>query len=717
MQGLSTISKRSLRFLLFSLTFILVGLGTVIAQTPDTSNVVNMEFITDQLENLAEKSDLDLDYSDLLEDYLYYARNPINLNGPDIQELRSIYLINDIQLNNLKKTIHEFGPMESVYELQNIPGFDEETIKNMLPFVEVGTTSIKKQLDFKKAFAYGSHQLLMRYDRVLEERAGYKIPIDSAIDHPGSAYLGSPDRYYARYAFNYKNLFRFGFTLDKDPGELVNKSKLPDTLQQMIGDKIGPGFDFFSAFAYAETKGIIKQVAIGDYHLEFGQGLTLWSGLSFGKSSEAIQLRKFGRGIKPNTSANENRFFRGAAVTFGYRNIQLTAFYSSNKVDSNIERDVVDQDEGVTSIMETGMHRTINELLDKRSLDITAYGAHISYQTGILQLGLTSYNTATGIPITPSGELYKQFNYTGNALTNYGADASVNLNKISFFGEVSMSSNGGKAGLVGINTFLSDRLTVTMLYHNYGKDYQNLYNNPFYESSSIANEQGIYIGLKALISRQLSLSGYIDHFRFPWLKYRVDAPSTGRDYLFQVTYTSIKPVTSYIRIRFKDKQENEILPYDYTKKIAEVVRNEFRFFISYQIWPTITFKNRIDMVFFQKEFNPSENGYMIFQDILFRPKEFPVELTFRYALFGTDGYDSRIYSYENDVLYAFSVPSYFGDGQRIYLMARWKINNSIDFWLRVARTTYFNQNTISSGAEEIIGNHKTEIKAQVKIKL
>jgi hypothetical protein len=699
------------------LSFIFLFGGNLLGQVSDTTQVSNIEFITDQLENLAERTDIELDFSDLLEDYLYYSKNPINLNGPHIQELRSLYLLNDIQLNNLKSTLHEFGPLLSIYELQNIPGFDDETIKNMLPFVIVGDVSTKTKTSLKNAFRFGRHQLLLRYDQVFEKRAGYSIPIDSAIYFPGSAYLGSPQKYYARYAFNFKNKLRFGFTLDKDPGELVNKNKLPDTLKNLIGNKVTPVFDFISAFAYAETDGFVKQIALGDYHLEFGQGLTLWSGLAFGKSSEAIQIRKYGRGIRPNTSANENRFFRGAAITLGYGNFSFTSFYSSNKVDSNIEPDVVDQDEGVTSIIETGLHRTINELLDKRSLQITAYGAHASYQANLIQLGLTAYETRTGTPITPSSEVYKNFNFTGSKLTNYGVDFGINLNKVNFFGEFSMSSNRARAGLAGINTFLSDRLLFTLFYHNYAKDYQNLYNNPFYESSAISNEQGIYFGIKALITRNLNLSCYLDHFQFPWIKYRVDGPSIGRDYLLQLTYTPLKKIMAYARIRMKAKQENYSLPYEYTKLIKEVSRNEFWFFISYEIWPEIVLKNRLDVVYFKKANESAEKGYLVYQDVLFRPEQFPIEITFRYALFGTDGYDSRIYTYENDVLYAFSVPSYFGDGQRVYIMAKWNMSSRVNFWLRLSRTTYFHQNTISSGADEINGNHKTEIKAEVKIKL
>jgi len=541
--------------------------------------------------------------------------------------------------------------------------------------------------------------------------------MDSAIYFPGSAYLGSPQKYYARYAFNFKNRLRFGFTLDKDPGEPVNKSQLPDTIKQLIGNKINPIFDFASFFAYAEMDGFIKQIAVGSYHLEFGQGLTLWSGLAFGKSSEAIQIRKFGRGIRPNTSSNENRFFRGAAVTFGYEKLRLTAFYSSNKVDSNIERDVVDQDEGVTSIIETGLHRTINELLDKRSLQITAYGAHASYMANVFQFGLTTYQTNTSTPITPSSEAYKNFNFTGNQLINYGADFGINLNKINLFGEFSLSSNGGMAGLGGVNTFLSDRLLFTLFYHQYAKDYQNFYNNPFYESSAMANEQGIYFGFKALITKSLNLSCYIDQYQFPWIKYRVDAPSSGRDYLLHLAYTPVKKVSAYVRVRIKQKQENLSIPYHYTKELTDVNRNEARFFISYEAFPAIILKNRFDLVYFEKKSQTQEHGYLLYQDVLFRPEEFPVELTFRYALFSTDGYDSRIYTYENDVLYSFSVPSFFDDGQRVYLMAKWRISPSVNFWLRWARTTYFHRITISSGADEINGNHKTEIKAEIKIKL
>jgi len=94
----------------------------------------------------------------------------------------------------------------------------------------------------------------------------------------------------------------------------------------------------------------------------------------------------------------------------------------------------------------------------------------------------------------------------------------------------------------------------------------------------------------------------------------------------------------------------------------------------------------------------------------------PLSFSFRYGIFDTDSYNSRIYAYENDVLYTFTIPAYYNRGTRTYLTLRYKIKKGIDIWLRYGLTYYDNLNVISSGLEEIQGNHKSEIKAQIRFK-
>ncbi len=690
----------------------------LLAQENDTTKAVNVEYITDQLENIAQTTDLNLDYSDLVDEYLYYSKDPININATENKRLVEMNLMNEIQLRNLNKYILEYGELYSIYELKSIPGFDVQTIKNILPFITTIAEREKDKTTFKDIFKYGSHQVILRYQQVMEQSVGYETPIDSAIYKPGSAYLGIPQKYYVRYGFNYKNKVRIGFTIDKDAGEVFLKNQLPDTLQELVENKVNNVFDFVSAHAYVSDLGILKKAVIGDYHLEFGQGLTLWSGLAFGKSAEGIQIKRYGRGIRPNTSANENRFFRGAAATFGLKGFEVTGFISYNNVDANlIAADTLEDEDAVSSIIETGLHRTINELLDKDALKFTLYGGRISYQNRFFQMGATAFQTKLDVPLQLSNATYRQFYFQGDQLMNYGFDMNIDLGKISLFGEFSASSNGGLAGIGGINAYLHERFIFTVLYHDYGKSYQNLFSYPFSESSALLNEQGLYFGLKTLLLPGLSLSGYIDYYKFPWLRYQTNAPSLGSDYVAQLDYNPTRKTGMYFRFRHRNKQENHSEDYDYLPLLANITRNEFRFFISYQPFDFLIFKNRIDFTSYSEEFKESEKGYLIYQDILYRPETFPVEVTFRYALFDTDGYDSRIYTYENDILYAFSVPSYFDKGQRIYMMLRWSALKQLNVWLRMGRLIYSDRNTVGSGSDLINKNHKTELKIQVQLKL
>ncbi|MCB2207648.1 MAG: helix-hairpin-helix domain-containing protein [Bacteroidetes bacterium] len=713
------INRDTLRSLFYVLIVSMLGIPQfLVAQETDTTQSVNIEYITDQLENIAQTTDLNLDYSDLIDEYLYYSNDPININGEDNRRLVEMKLLNEVQLRNLNNYIQDYGGLYSVFELKTIPGFDAETIKKILPFITVSGQREKEKFSFKDVFKYGSHQIILRYQEVLEPSVGYETPIDSAIYKPGSAYLGSPQKYYLRYGFNYKNKVRIGFTMDKDAGEVFLKNQLTDTLSVLVGNKVNNIFDFISAHAYISDIGILKNAVIGDYHLEFGQGLTLWSGLAFGKSAEGIQIKRYGRGVRPNTSANENRFFRGAAATIGIKGFELTGFYSNNRVDGNaITADTVEEEDAVSSIIETGLHRTINELLDKDVLKVSVYGGRFSYQNRFFQLGAIAFQTKLNLPLQLNDDAYKQFYFQGDALVNYGFDLNIDLGKVSLFGEFSASSNGGLAGIGGINAYLHERFIFTVLYHDYGKDYHNLFSYPFSESSALLNEQGLYFGFKALLLPGVSLSGYIDYYKFPWLRYQTDAPSLGSDYTTQLDYSPSRNTSMYFRYRHRNKQENYSGEYDYIPMLSDISRNEFRFFISYQPFDFLIFKNRIDFTRYKEEFKGQENGYLMYQDILYRPEVFPVELTFRYALFDTDGYDSRIYTYENDILYAFSVPSYFDKGQRVYLMLKWRALEQLNVWFRVGRLIYSDRATVGSGTDLINENQKTEIKVQVQIKL
>ena len=683
------------------------------AQKKDTLNIQNGKLNND-LEDLARSNNGVQDYSDLVDDYEYYSQHPININGPNVEKLVQLRLLNEAQLFSIQSYIKNNGPVKSVYELKFIPGLSIETLQRLAKYIVAGKPGAEHKISMKELLKYGRSDVLMRYQQVLESVAGFDIPPDSAYLKPGSIYLGTPQKYYLRYAFNALNRFRIGITTEKDAGEVFLKRTFSDTVNQMLGHK--PAFpDFLSAFAYISNVGIVKKAVIGDYHLEFGQGLTLWSGLTFGASSQTCQVKYFGKGIRPNTSANENRYFRGAAVTLEKKGFELTAFYSKKNYDANLLPPDSLGIRAATSLQETGYHRTINELQDKNAMNITVYGGQLAYQYKRIRVGAVYYQTHLNHPLAVSSAPYKLFDFHGDMLTNFGLNMNFNLNPVSFFGELAANPGGKPAGLAGLNAFLSDRFTLTLFYRNYPKDYHVIFASPFGKSSGAANERGIYLGFKALLTKSLTLSGYADHYAYPWLKFRVNAPSHGKSYLLQMNDLVNNRLSAYFRFRFN---KNELDLTDSTGYFSVPVpddRYEFRLETSYTLLNFLVLRNRIEYVRYQ-EASDQEEGFMVFQDVKIKRENAPWEAIFRYALFNTDGWNSRIYTFENNALYTFSVPALSGHGERMYLLLEWSGIKNIKIWLRAATTIYFDRTTISSGPSAIDGNQKSTVTCELQWK-
>ncbi|NJO70203.1 MAG: hypothetical protein HC830_13795 [Bacteroidetes bacterium] len=95
---------------------------------------------------------------------------------------------------------------------------------------------------------------------------------------------------------------------------------------------------------------------------------------------------------------------------------------------------------------------------------------------------------------------------------------------------------------------------------------------------------------------------------------------------------------------------------------------------------------------------------------------FPLRIYLRYALFDAESYNSRIYAYESDVLYAFSMNAYYREGQRYFVMMKYSPVKAFDFWLKYSRSVYPHETTISSGLYQIDHNSRSDIRFQMLIK-
>jgi hypothetical protein len=587
-----------------------------------------------------------------------------------------------------------------------VDGFNEKLVTQILPFISL-SPYIPEKFQLKKAIRYGGTDVMLRYQRVIQEQQGYEnVPDSIRLASPNNYYLGDQNALFFKVQYSYKDYLKLGVTGEKDAGEPF----LPES------DTLKKGFDFYSVHFFLKNIGIIKQLALGDYHVQFGQGLNMWSGFAMGKAAGSIVMRKRAPALRPHASSNEYAFLRGAAATIALGKFDLTAFYSRRKVDANLVvlDSISETEDYVTSLQETGYHRTPGELADKGANRETAEGGHLAWNGQRLRAGITLFHVNYAIPFEAGDELYKKFQPVLNSNTCIGLDYSYNYKTLTLYGEVSKQIDAGLAFIQGLSFSPDSRFAVAMVYRNYPKNYLNTFSAAFGESSNNTNEKGLYMGLVATPFKQITLSAYADFFRYEWLHYRVDAPSAGQEYSAQAVYNISRRGDLIFGIRQLNNPLNYSTEAGKTNQIGESTRNYFRIQLNYQALPWLKVQGRMEITKREAPQTNRETGYLIYQGFQIKPVEKNWTLYFRYQLFDTDSYDTRLYAYENDVPYSFSVPAFSGKGGRFYVLLNTSINRNLSVILRYAQTWYSDRSVISSGPDQINGNKKSDVKAVIR---
>ncbi len=652
-----------------------------------------------QFENITDNGDdnetEDDSYIQLLSGY---QKNPINLNYADEAELKNLRLLSAIQIKNLITYRNYLGLLINLYELQAIPAWDIATIQKIKPYISVEKNAALFS-SIKDRLSGGEHTVLVRATQTIEKSKGY-------TDDPNagkSFYPGAAQRLFVRYRYQYKNLLQYGIVGEKDQGEQFFKGSQKQ------------GFDFYSAHVFVRNIGIIKSLAIGDYTVNLGQGLTQWMSLAFKKSPDIISTKREADVLRPYNSAGEIAFHRGIGLTIGKKKWQSTLFASYKKVDANFSAGdtTQTQDDFVTSLQTSGFHRTKSEVADKGIQTQFAFGGNAAYNFKNFHFGLNAIQYSLKYPLQKSSETYNLYALSGKSFGNYSADYSYTYKNLHFFGEAAFSSKKYPALVNGLMISVANNVDMSFVYRNISKGYQSLYSNAFTESSTPSNEKGLFSGISIRPNNVWRVDAYADFYKFPWLRFRVNAPVTGSDYLVQLTYKPNKVFEIYTRFKSESKSIN-YNPKDLTlSPVLPQPKQDWRMQFSYKVNPTFTVRSRIENIWYDRNGEATENGFLMYADVIFKPMLKPLSGSVRVQYFETDGYNSRLYAYENDVLYSFSIPVFYDKGYRYYLNVNYDINKKLSVWGRVAQYFYPTKTIIGSGLDEIKGNKRTEVKLQI----
>ncbi len=596
---------------------------------------VSGQSIEDHAEFLAAREDeTELQETELLKSA---GRGRIFINDADAIELSALSILSETQLESFLKYRERFGKLLSKYELQAIPGWDIETIRRILPYISF---DLYENPGFRKLMNAGTSTLLIRNG-------------GGVFRQKDSTFAGAGNRLLIKYQYRYQKKMNVGFLAEKDVGEKMTLKKF-----QL--------FDFYSAHVeWNDLNKHIRKIVAGDYVVNFGQGLILWQGFGFGKGGGVTTVRKQGEVIEFYHGANEYNFHRGIATTTRFKKMDASFFVSRRLLDGNFDGD------SISSIITSGLHRTENEIGNRKSFSLLSAGLNVSYKFRQGTIGLNSVFYKFDHVYSKKQLPYNLFAIRDDQWRNFSIDYTYTFKNIHAFGELAINKRNNHALLGGLILSLHKFADLNLVYRNISPGFQSLFSRALTENTAVNNESGIYMNC-SVKWRKFVIDFYGDQFYFPWVKFTVDSPSSGWEYGLQLKWSPSRNIELINRFRIEEKDQ-QVSGENITAKILRYNKRSFRSHLNFIINKEQIVKVRLETTAVSNHMdNKTSEGYLAYVEMQNRISSLNIMVVTRCQYFDTDNFDARIYAFERDVTYAMSVPFFSNSGWRYYFTIQGK---------------------------------------------
>ena len=623
-----------------------------VTSNPLTPNPFNIDEVILDIYNAVTEFG-EVDYEQLQTDLYTLHESPIDLNNTSDEELTQLYFLSPQQIDAILAYAYRH-PFESLYELRLIPELADYEIRDLLPFVYINRAALNSEainsintdaLYAKEVFAKAHHEIITRIDaRNIE------------------AYEGTDPIYtQLRYRFDYKRRVTFGVQLRRPAGGFARDLQYGAYLQ--LND-ITPH---------------LHTLVAGNFQASFGQGLVLAPVFHAGKSMYVTSIGQQREGLRYYSSVDgQGLHGAGAALRWEWNKttrLDVSALYSMRRANDS----------------------TWHHLL----------GANLTLRHKKLQVELTAIENLWSDSIHPyTNAKYNRHYFRGRNQAVIGASFRYNHGWFDMFGEVATAQNNehspitnnqspitkshwGFGTIIGSRFYPTNGVSLIALYRYYSPYFDNALGYAFSETSRIGDENGGYIGFDITRLRNWRFIGYGDIFYFSGYKYGLgDATRTlGYDAMAEIQYHQ-SPMTNHqwslsLRARARKKGASTYS----VRATFDWQRNGW----SLRTTADANLTNQESTITNQQSI---PYGVSIAQDIAYdfqspmTNHQLPIRLKLRLQAFDAREWDNRIYCYEHDVLYAFSIPAVYGLGGRAYLCLRWQIIPQLAIYFRASETVY-----------------------------
>lgn len=572
-----------------------------------------------------DNSEAAADMSDLLQQL---QAHPVNLN--DTLAVAQLPFLSPFQLKALRNYIILHGQLLSHKELLFVPGFDSSTVALLEPL----TITVPYAPPKKLRLLEGRHSLVTGLGGTVEQAEGYR----------NGKYEGDNLHALLCYTYNLHNHVQLRITADKDPTEVWGKE------------------NYYGYHLILNDMGRLEKFILGRYNLQFGQGLTLWTGLRPFNLLGASPMR-FGAGVR-----------------------QAAAFYEEN------------YQEGVAARINLGHGFRLSGFASAVE-DERLAGAHVDYRHGNLIVGLTAAYTALKDSLETRDYVYNQNRFRGDRQLNGGLDVVYQLHRLTLYGEAAMGENGAPAFIGGMQLQADSRNRFGVSYRYYDALYHNLHAQG-YAIGTTQGEQGITLDAENCLPWNLTLLTSLDLHRFPSLRYATYSPTSGSWLRLQLSRPWGSHLSTTIRYAYRQKERN-IPNLDTTLYLGE---QNLRQQMQGEVRATMGRWNlsaRGIYALYESDNGTPQQGWLA--SVSARYSHHRLQATAGVAYYDIDGYYARIYLSESNLQYAWSMPSLYGHGLRSHWVLRYRCSEHLTLAAKYTLSLLPEQESIGSGDSKTEG--------------
>ncbi len=629
-------------FLVFFLCLIL----SLAAQNADSKELLYEDFLY-EMQDKFQLEYLDPEWIDLWDSY---RENPIDLHNCDSTQLLQLNYFSPKQIQVLLSYRNRVKTIQSVYEIAQLYAWDKKNAMYLSLFI-----TLEKKLATKEPTKFYTIKSKSIF------RTRWKSNMDTSLG-------GIPASFLIRHEAEFNTQLSWNVLFEQDANEpfyFPNKTY---------------GFDFYSAnLTYTPQKGFLKKLVLGDYRIQFGEGLQIWGGAMFGGNILSTTQRRGAFEVKPYKSTMETGYLRGMAGVLNMKNSDLLFLASSRYVDANSSEDSILY---FTNLYLSGLHRTEKELQSKNAIREDAIGIGWNYQASKFRIGLLCTYYHWNAIWKNKEELYTLYKFEGNNLLN----ASVFFTSVGKLGlysaEIAYSYPKGFA----FTHFWTKELSSTWKLSLHQQYFDAHYFSPHGQATrSAGNGVGEFVtnlNLQTELYKNLYLLGGLRYMQFDYMTFTIPEKHHKWSAFLRLNYYPSSQFEAMFQTEFNNlpyrKTLDGIKYREYRNTLSNSLRMQYQFAKSWKLRSAI-------YVNAQEKEQEWKNGIGLQESIQFQSEKLGLSWSLSYQYFSVNDYDLRAYAYEKSVSGMFENSAMYGEGHSLnsyfrYQKARkWSVEVRVKF--------------------------------------